>query len=185
MLDKSKTDDEFPWVAQYPSGIPAKLESVRPISMPDLLERSAKEFGSSVALSQGDQRWTYAEMHALAARVALGLQILGVRNGDRVAVMMPNHAAVPIWFFGALSVGAALVSINALFPSSQVEHMLSDSGASVLLTLDTPRNDRQGNAIAGKGTAGPHRDGLDGREGTELRAGWEERPCFAAGAAEQ
>ena len=107
--------------------------------MPDLLDRSARgEFGASVALSQGDQRWTYAEMQALVARAARGLQALGVRNGDRVAVMMPNHAAVPIWFFGALSIGAALVSINALFPSGQVEHMLADSGARVMLTLDSP-----------------------------------------------
>ena len=138
MLDKSKADDGFPWVAQYPRGVPANLESVPPISMPDLLDRSAREFGASVALSQGDQRWTYAEMQALVARAARGLQALGVRNGDRVAVMMPNHAAVPIWFFGALSIGAALVSINALFPSGQVEHMLADSGARVMLTLDSP-----------------------------------------------
>ena len=45
-------------------------------------------------------------MQALVARTARGLQALGVRNGDRVAVMMPNHAAVPIWFFRALSIGA-------------------------------------------------------------------------------
>jgi long-chain acyl-CoA synthetase len=138
MLAESKTDVHFPWVAQYPRGVPAKLESVPPISMPDLLDRSAKEFGGSVALSQGDQRWTYAEMQALVARAARGLQALGVRKGDRVAVMMPNHAAVPIWFFGALSIGAVLVSINALFPSGQVEHMLTDSGAKVMLTLDSP-----------------------------------------------
>ena len=138
MLDKSKADDEFPWVAQYPRDVPAKLESSPPVSMPELLDRSAKEFGASIALSQGDQRWTYTEMQALVARAARGLQALGVRNGDRVAVMMPNHAAVPIWFFGALSIGAALVSINALFPSGQVEHMLADSGARVMLTLDSP-----------------------------------------------
>ena len=138
MLDKSKADDEFPWVAQYPRGVPAKLESSPPVSMPELLDRSAKEFGASIALSQGDQRWTYMEMQALVARAARGLQALGVRNGDRVAVMMPNHAAVPIWFFGALSIGASLVSINALFPSGQVEHMLADSGARVMLTLDSP-----------------------------------------------
>jgi long-chain acyl-CoA synthetase len=138
MLDNPKADDQFPWVAQYPRGVPAKIESAPPISMLDLLDRSAKEFGGRVALSQGDHRWTYAEMQALVARAARGLQELGVRHGDRVAVMMPNHAAVPIWFFGALSIGAALVSINALFSSGQVEHMLADSSARVMLTLDSP-----------------------------------------------
>ena len=56
MLDKSKADDGFPWVAQYPRGVPARLESVPAISMPDLLDRSAREFSVSVALSQGNQR---------------------------------------------------------------------------------------------------------------------------------
>jgi long-chain acyl-CoA synthetase len=53
-------------------------------------------------------------------------------------VMMPNHPAVPIWFFGAMSIGAALVSINSLFAPGTIEHMLTDSGAKVLLTLDSP-----------------------------------------------
>ena len=151
MLDKSNADGQFPWVAQYPRGVPAELESVAPISMPDLLDRSAREFGATVALSQGDQRWTYAEMQALVARAARGLQALGVGNGDRVVVMMPNHAAVPIWFFGALSIGAALVSINALFPSGQVEHMLTDSGARVMLTLDSPETVGKAMPLLGKG----------------------------------
>ncbi len=170
MLDKSKADDGFPWIAQYPRGVPAKLESAPPISMPDLLDRSATEFGGSVALSQGDQRWTYAEMQALVARAARGLQLLGVRKGDRVAVMMPNHAAVPIWFFGALSIGAVLVSINALFPSGQIEHMLTDSGDKVMLTLDSPEMIGKAMPLLEKKIAGSHRDGFDGRERTRGRA---------------
>jgi long-chain acyl-CoA synthetase len=138
MLDKYKTDARSPWVAQYPRDVPAALVSTRPLSMPDMLEQAAQKFGGRVALSLGDQRWTYAEMQSLVARAARGLQQLGVGQGDRVAVMMPNHPAVPIWFFGALSIGAALVSINSLFPAGQIEHMLSDSDARILLTLDSP-----------------------------------------------
>lgn len=138
MLDKSKTDAKFPWTAQYPRDVPAALDSSVPLSMPDLLRQAAQKFGSSVALSLGEQRWTYAEMQSLVARAARGLQQAGVGQGDRVAVMMPNHPAVPIWFFGALSIGAALVSINSLFAADQIEYMLSDSGARILLTLDSP-----------------------------------------------
>jgi long-chain acyl-CoA synthetase len=138
MLDKSSADARFPWTAQYPRDVPAELGATPPLSMPDMLDRAATRFGSSVALSLGDRRWTYAEMQALVARAARGLQELGVGHGDRVAVMMPNHPAVPVWFFGALSIGAALVSINSLFAPGTVEHMLTDSGAKVLLTLDSP-----------------------------------------------
>ena len=138
MLDKYKTDARSPWVAQYPRDVPAALVSTLPLSMPDMLEQAAQKFGGSVALSLGDLRWTYAEMQSLVARAARGLQELGIGHGDRVAVMMPNHPAVPIWFFGVLSIGAALVSINSLFPAGQIEHMLSDSDARILLTLDSP-----------------------------------------------
>jgi long-chain acyl-CoA synthetase len=138
MLEKSKADARFPWTAQYPRDVPVGLDTTPPLSMPDMLDRAATKFGGSAALSLGDERWTYAEMQALVARAARGLQQLGVGQGDRVAVMMPNHPAVPIWFFGALSTGAALVSINSLFPAGQIEHMLTDSGARILLTLDSP-----------------------------------------------
>ncbi|MEH2535353.1 long-chain acyl-CoA synthetase [Bradyrhizobium sp. AZCC 1588] len=138
MLDRSKTDARLPWTAQYPRDVPVELDSSVPLSMPDLLRQAAQNFGSSAALSLGEQRWTYAEMQSLVARAARGLQQAGVGQGDRVAVMMPNHPAVPIWFFGALSIGAALVSINSLFAAVQIENMLSDSGARILLTLDSP-----------------------------------------------
>jgi long-chain acyl-CoA synthetase len=138
MLDKSKANTRFPWTAQYPRDVPAGLDASPALCMPDLLDQAAAKFGRSVALSLGDQYWTYAEMQALVARAAHGLQQLGVGQGDRVAVMMPNHPAVPVWFFGALSIGAALVSINSLFASGTIEHMLTDSGAKVLLTLDSP-----------------------------------------------
>src|SRR4051812_39784925 len=138
MLERSGADIRFPSTTQYPADVPASPAATPPLSMPDLLDRAAAGFGGSVALSLGDHRWTYTEMQALVARVARGLQDLGVGHGDRVAVMMPNHPAVPVWFFGALSIGAALVSINSLFAAGQIEHMLTDSGAKVLLTLDSP-----------------------------------------------
>ncbi|MBR0687706.1 long-chain fatty acid--CoA ligase [Bradyrhizobium manausense] len=138
MLDKSNANARFPWIAQYPEGVPSSLDAGMPLSMPDLLKRAAAAFPDHVALSFGDKAWTYSEMKTLVAQTARGLQDAGVRSGDRVAVMMPNHPAVPIWFFGALSIGATVVSINALFAPGMVRHMLDDSGAKVLLTLDSP-----------------------------------------------
>jgi len=137
MLDKSDANGRLPWIAQYPDGVPPLLDAGAVLSMPDLLAQTTARFPDRRALSLGEKSWTYAEMTALVARAACGLQDAGIRSGDRVAVMMPNHPAVPIWFFGALSIGATLVSINALFAPGAVQHMLEDSGAQVLLTLDS------------------------------------------------
>nr|WP_283812687.1 AMP-binding protein [Bradyrhizobium tropiciagri] len=108
--------------------------------MPALLEGVVKRHGDRPALSLDDHHFTYTEMYSLVSRVAKCLQRLGVAPGDRVAIMMPNHPAVPIWFYGALSVGAAVVSINALYSITTIEYMLGDSGAKVILALDDPES---------------------------------------------
>ena len=125
------------WTAEYPPGVPADLEPAEPLSLPDILARASTRFGDRPALSQGDRVWSYAELDELVRRMAHGLEQLGVREGDRVAVMMPNHPAIPVWFFATATIGATLVSINALYAADMVEHILRDSGATVLLTLDS------------------------------------------------
>ena len=132
----SPTSAAYPWLAEYPAGVPADLPAGRALSLPELLAQASAQFGGRPALSQGDRTWSYAELQELVSRVADGLEDLGVVAGDRVAVMMPNHPAIPVWFFAAATLGAALVSINALYAADAVEHMLRDSGAAVLLALD-------------------------------------------------
>ena len=129
---------EAPWVNQYVAGVPHDLGDLTPISMPELLAQAVARFGDRPALSLGSEVWTYRDYAALVARCARGLQNLGVVPGDRLAVLMPNHVAGPIWFFGVLATGAALVSINPLYTASAAEGMIADSGARIVLTLDSP-----------------------------------------------
>ncbi len=129
-----------PWKAEYAAGVPADLDLTAPLSLPELLARARARFGERPALSLGDRVWSYAETGELVSRAAHGLEQLGVTAGDRVAVMMPNHPAIPVWFFAAATLGAPLVSINTLYAPDMVEHILRDSGATVLLTLDTPEH---------------------------------------------
>jgi len=104
----------------------------------------------------GDQRWTYARCRRSSRAAARGLETLGIGQGDRVAVMMPNHPAVPIG--SSARCRSVLRSQHQfLIPAGQIEHMLSDSGARILLTARRPRYDCQGDAIPRKGIAGSHR----------------------------
>lgn len=124
-----------PWTSQYPAGVSPEID-LTPLSMPALLDRAADRFGDRIALSCGEASWTYDEFRDLVRRAAAGLASLGVREGDRVAVLMPNHPVCPVWFFGALSLGATLVSLNPLYANPAIEATLEDSGARVILTLD-------------------------------------------------
>jgi long-chain acyl-CoA synthetase len=104
--------------------------------MRTLLERAAERFGGRPAMWDAGRRWTFAELDALADRVAAWLLERGIRPGDRVAIRMPNDPAFPIWAHGVWRVGATLVGINPLYAEEAAAGILADSGARVLLTVD-------------------------------------------------
>ena len=82
------------------------------------------------------RRRTFAQLDALADRVAAWLLERGIRAGDRVAVRLPNDPAFPIWAHGVWRAGATLVSINPLYAQDAASAILADSEARVVLTVD-------------------------------------------------
>src|SRR5439155_27116277 len=84
---------------------------------------------------------TYRKLDELANRFATALYQLGVRKGDRVALMLPNSPHFVIAFFGAMKIGAIVVNNNPTYTARELSHQLQDSGAEtiVLLNLFWPR----------------------------------------------
>jgi long-chain acyl-CoA synthetase len=97
-------------------------------------ESSAR--GEWLALRQGEQALTYAGLERAAGQAAALLREAGVRAGDRVALMLPNVLAYPMFFYGSLAAGASVVPMNPLLKSREVAYYLSDSGASVIFAWD-------------------------------------------------
>ena len=85
------------------------------------------------ALIFKEERVTYGQLKDRAYRLANGLRALGVGKGDRVAVLLRNCTEWFDIFFAVASLGAVLVPVNFLLRSKEVEFILNDSGASVLL----------------------------------------------------
>ncbi|MFM1989018.1 MAG: hypothetical protein RJA99_1975 [Pseudomonadota bacterium] len=77
----------------------------------------------------------YGELDARASRLAHALRAHGVGPGDRVALFLPNVPDFPVGYYAAQLAGAITVSINAIFKSAEVEYLLNDSGATVVLTV--------------------------------------------------
>ena len=99
------------------------------------LERTAQHRPEARALSgrgAGGGR-TYAEVAERVERLATGLDRLGVGAGDRVAILMKNHAAFVEASFATYRVGAVKVPLNSMLTPSEHELLLSDSGADTLV----------------------------------------------------
>ena len=91
---------------------------------------------SRIAVHFGDRTITYEELDDRSDRLATGLLLEGFRKGDRVAVMMHNR---PEWieiFFALAKLGGVLVPVNHLLREREIEHIISDSGATWVIAED-------------------------------------------------
>ena len=78
-------------------------------------------------------RMTYAEMNALANRCANVLTSLGIGEGDRVGLLMPNSVEFCCLFYGAAKIGAVAVPLNTRLAAPELDFILSDSGSTVVI----------------------------------------------------
>jgi long-chain acyl-CoA synthetase len=113
-----------------------------PGSLVGMLRASVDASPGAEALVQLDgPRLTYQELWDRAARVAGGLRDAGVRRGDRVAVRHGNTIDWVLSFFGTQLAGGVVVPVNTRFAEPEVDYVVSDSGAKVVLSPDDPLPD--------------------------------------------
>lgn len=103
-----------PWAKSYAPGVPLDIE-IPDQSLPDLLDESVRRFGSLVALDFFGATTTYSQLGTEVAKAAEGLRRLGVRAGDRVALIMPNCPQHVVAFYAVLRLGAVVVEHNPLY----------------------------------------------------------------------
>ncbi len=100
------------------------------------LQETARRYADKIALTAGEGRVSYAELDAAANRVANALRALGVQQGEKVAIMLPNAIEFPMVFYGVLKAGGVAVLLNAMLKAGEIQHILTDSGAAALLAWD-------------------------------------------------
>lgn len=126
-----------PWLASYPPGVPAEVDVDAYSSIVDVFEHSVARFRDRPAYCNFGKTLSYGELDALADRFAAYLLgELQLKKGDRVAVMMPNCLQYPIAVFGTLRAGLTVVNVNPLYTARELQHQLEDAGASVLVAID-------------------------------------------------
>jgi long-chain acyl-CoA synthetase len=135
-----------PWFNFYEPEVPQSLNYP---SMPlnSFLEDSARKYPDHVAVNfilkyiAGERiaiagKMTYRQLNAAVDRFARALYDLGVRKGDRVALMLPNSPQFVIGFFGTTKIGGIVVNTNPTYTARELEHQLKDSGAETIVLLN-------------------------------------------------
>ncbi len=128
------------WTASYGT-VPVEIDAARYSSVNAMLKQAMLEHASRTAFHSFGQSLTYAEIDRLSDAFCAYLQhSLGVKKGDRVAVMMPNMMAFPIVFLGITKAGAVQVGVNPLYTARELQHQLNDAGCEVIVifTGSTP-----------------------------------------------
>ncbi|MBA4195464.1 MAG: long-chain fatty acid--CoA ligase, partial [Comamonadaceae bacterium] len=125
-----------PWLAAYPEGVPADIDTRPYRSLVHLMEESFERHAGKTAYSFMGKDVSFAQVDSLSQAFAAYLQGLGLVKGDRVAIMMPNMPQYPVAVAGILRAGFVVVNVNPLYTARELEHQLKDSGAKAIVIIE-------------------------------------------------
>ena len=116
-------------------GITLRSYAAAPPTMRHLWEGSALQ-GDKTYLVYEDERYTFAEVHAQVRKLAAHLTAHGVTRGTRVAIAMRNYPEWVAAYWATVSLGAAVVGMNAWWTPPEMEYALNDSEPRVIVADD-------------------------------------------------
>jgi long-chain acyl-CoA synthetase len=125
-----------PWLKAYPEGVPADIDPSQYSSLVGLMEESFQKYANLTAYSFKGTNVSYAQTDSLSRAFAAYLQGLGLAQGDRVAIMMPNVPQYPVVVAAILRAGFVVVNVNPLYTPRELEHQLKDSGAKAIVIIE-------------------------------------------------
>ena len=125
----------------YPPGVPHEIDPDKYASLVEMFNKYVKLYADRSAFINMGCEITYRDLEQQAQAFAAYLQNeLGLKKGDRFAIMVPNTLQYPIALFGALLAGLTVVNVNPLYTARELEHQLKDSGAKAMLIIENFAN---------------------------------------------
>jgi long-chain acyl-CoA synthetase len=143
MSDKTLTYADKPWLKSYDKGVPATIDYPS-VPLHQFLRDAAKRVPNNPALISSAKlpvlgrqaaHITFSEFDRASDALASALVKMGLKKGDRVAIVMPNCTAFAISFFGALKAGAVVAATNPTYPPAKMEYQINDCDAEFVITL--------------------------------------------------
>jgi len=123
-----------PWLDAYAPDVPVDVDEDAPVTV--TLQKSAEQFPSHIATDFLGAVTTYDTLARRVDRAAGALHALGVRPGDRVALVLPNCATHVVAFYAALRLGAIVVEHNPTYTTDELTHQLADSESTTAIVWE-------------------------------------------------
>jgi len=125
------------WLQHYPEVVKQTIELSEGTHIASLIEDTCQKYSSKIALTCMGADLTFRQFDRLANDFASYLQNeVGLRKGDRFAIMLPNVIQFPIALYAATKIGVICVNTNPLYTAREMKHQFHDSGSKALIILD-------------------------------------------------
>ena len=116
---RQESAPERPWLKSYPPGV-AWEARFRPALGGSLLDRAVQAYGPRPCTYFMGKRLSFAEIGDLSDRAAKGLQAIGVGEGVKVGLLLPNTPTFLIFYYGVLKAGGTVVNFNPLYSLEEI-----------------------------------------------------------------
>ncbi len=123
------------WLSHYDEGVPASLVPYPDRTLVDELADAARERPGAPAVLFKGATLTFADLERLSDAFAAALASLGVKAGDRVALLLPNCPQFLIAQYGAWKIGALAAPLNPIYTEHEIEGPLREQGVETIVTL--------------------------------------------------
>jgi len=135
-VDTNKTIYESrPWLKFYLPEVPPDIKMADKSAV-ETFDDATDKWKDRTAIIFYGRKMSYRELRDHVDRFATALQDLGVKKGDRVALLLLNSPQFVIAYFGALKAGAVLTAISPFYVSPEIKHQIEDSGANYIICQD-------------------------------------------------
>jgi len=124
-----------PWLEWYLEGVPKDI-TVEEKSVVDTFNETTDKWKDKTAIVFYGKKMSYKELREQVDRFAAALHDMGIKKGDKVALLLLNSPQFIIAYMGALKAGATLTAISPVYVSSEIKYQIEDSGARMLVCLD-------------------------------------------------
>jgi long-chain acyl-CoA synthetase len=124
-----------PWLAHYDPGVPATLAPYPSRTLVDYLADAAREQANDPAVHFKGATLSFGELARLSDACAAAFSALGIKRGDRIALLLPNCPQFLIAQYGAWKIGAIVAPLNPIYTEYELEGPLRHHGVETVLTL--------------------------------------------------
>lgn len=128
--------DKRAWLKSYNPGVPADVDIPEGESLSDLFNKSTDQWANRTSLVFYGNKITFTELRDKVDRLANAMTDMGIKKGDRIALLLLNSPEFIICTFAAFKVGAVQTHVSPVYVSEEIKHQLSDSGAQTIICQD-------------------------------------------------